>query len=213
MIVQPGTDNVFVSEEGNRRISVFNGGGGYIASFGYGVLNGANEMQVCGVEIGQCQAGIAYGVNNHSYFTQLDFGPEGELLAYMPLAGQIQVFSVSGADGPAEPAPGPSGPAGTAKVKQRVRLAAAPLKVKKGKKTKLTATVNRGASCAKRIVLFQEKEPRSWNNLGKTVKPGKGCKARKRVKITSKSAFRAVLIDSTNHATLAHSPTVTVKLK
>ena len=214
VVVQPGTDNVFVSEEGNRRISVFNAGGGYIASFGYGVLNGANEMQVCGVEIGQCQAGVDYKVNNRSFFTQLDFGPEGELLAHMPLAGQIQVFSVSSADGPAEPAPGAGGAgAGGASVKQRIRLGAAPLKVRKGKKTKLTATVNRGVSCAKRIVLFQEKEPRSWNNLGKAVKPGKGCKAKKKVKITSKAIFRAVLIDSTNHATLAHSPSVTVKLK
>ena len=49
--------------------------------------------------------------------------------------------------------------------------------------------------------------------LGKAVKTGKGCKASKRVKVTSKSVFRTVLIDSTNQATLAYSPKVTVKLK
>ena len=218
VIVQPGTDNVFVSEEGNRRISVFNSGGGYIASFGYGVLNGANEMQVCGVEIGKCQAGVAYQTNSRSYFTQLDFGPEGELYAYMPVAGQIQVFSVSGASGPAIPAPGAGAPGAGSPivnpiVKQKVRLGAAPLQVKKGKKTILTATVNGGLSCANRVVLFQAKVARSWDNLGKVVKAGKGCKAKRAVKISEKSVFRAVLIDSTNQATLANSPSVTVKLK
>jgi hypothetical protein len=217
VVVQNGTDNVFVSEVGNRRISVFNSGGGYIASFGYGVLNGANEMQVCGVEIGQCQAGVPYQSNNRSYFTQLDFGPEGELYAYMPLAQQIQVFSVSSAAGPAAPAPGTGVPGvpgvGGASVKQKVRLGAAPLKVKKGKKTTLTATVNGGASCASRVVLFQTKVARSWDNLGKPVKAGKGCKAKKQIKITEKTVLRAVLINSTNQATLANSPSVTVKLK
>ena len=222
VVVQNGTGDVFVSEEGNRRISVFNSAGGYIASFGYGVLNGANEMQVCGVEIGQCRAGIAYQTNSRSYFTQLDFGPEGELYAYMPLTGQIQVFSVSGANGPAAPAPGAGAPGaavpgapgvGGVSVKQKVRLGAAPLKVKKGKKTMLTATVNGGTSCASRVVLFQAKDARSWDNLGKVVKAGKGCKAKRSIKITEKTVFRAVLIDSTNRATLANSPNVTVKLK
>lgn len=224
VVVQPGTGNVFVSEEGNRRISVFNNGGGYIASFGYGVLNGADEMQVCGVEIGQCRAGVDYKVDNRSLFTQLDFGPEGELYAWMPLAKRVQVFSVSGAGGPAPPAPGTggagaggagagAGDASEASVKQKVRLGAAPLKVKKDKKTTLTATVNGGASCANRVVLFQTKASRSWDNLGKAVKAGKGCKARRSVKVTEKTVFRAVLIDSTNQATLASSPNVTVKLK
>lgn len=216
VVVQPGTGNVFVSEEGNRRISVFNGGGGYIASFGYGVLNGANEMQVCGVDIGQCQAGIAYATNPRSYFTQLDFGPEGELYAWMPLVDEVQVFSVAGASGPATPpaAPGaPSGPGGAPNVKQKVRLAASPLKVVKGKKTKLTATVNGGKNCADRLVLFQRQDSRSWDNLGKAVKAGKKCKPTKLVKVTAKSVFRAVLINSRNQATLGYSPKVTVKLK
>jgi hypothetical protein len=214
IVVQPGTANLLVSEAGNRRISVFNTAGGYIASFGYGVLNGADEMQVCGVDIGKCQAGIDYKVDSRSYFTQLDFGPDGQLYAYMPIAGQIQVFGVSGGVNPEGPPPGGPGlPGTTSNEREKIRLAAAPLKVAKGKKTKLTATVNAGKSCAKRIVLFQEKVPRSWNNLGRAVKAGKGCKATKKVKITAKSVFRAVLIDSSNQATLAHSPNVTVKLK
>ena len=70
-----------------------------------------------------------------------------------------------------------------------MRLAASPIKVKKGAKTKLTAIVNRGKDCADRKVLFQEKTDRSWDNLGRAVKPGKGCKVSKKVKITAKSVF------------------------
>jgi hypothetical protein len=61
-------------------------------------------------------------------------------------------------------------------------------------------------------MLFQVKAGRAWDNLGKAAKTGKGGKASKRVKVTSKAVFRAVLIDSTNQATLAYSPKVTVKL-
>ena len=135
MVVQPGTNDVFVSEQGNFRISVFDAGGHYIASFGYGVLDGSDTMQVCGVEIGPCRAGVSYLTDPRSYFTRLDFGPEGELLAYMPLTGQIQVFGVSGAPGSGGggggggPAPG-----GAKKAAEQVRLAATPIKVKKGAK-------------------------------------------------------------------------------
>ena len=199
VVVQPGTNNVFVSDAGNRRISIFNSAGGFIAAFGYGVLNGADEMQVCGVDIGPCRAGVDYKVNSRSFFSQLDFGPEGELYAYMPVAHQIQVFSVSGAPG-GGPAPGgPSGPPAPgppAPTKELVRLAAAPLKVKKGKKTKLTATVNRGTACADRTVLFQKKDGKSWDNLGKAVKPAKKCKATKKSKVTEKTVFRALLVNS-----------------
>ena len=214
VVVQPGTNDVFVSEQGNRRISVFDAGGHFISAFGYGVLDGSDMMQVCGIEIGPCQAGVDYKKDSRSYVTRLDFGPEGELLAYMPLTGQIQVFGVSGAPGSGGggggggPAPG-----GAKKATEQIRLAASPIKVKKGAKTKLTAIVNRGKDCADRKVLFQAKTDRSWDNLGRAVKPGKGCKVSKKVKITAKSVFRAVLINSKNQATLGYSPRVTVKLK
>jgi hypothetical protein len=224
IVVQRKTEFVYVSEEGNRRISVFDAGGHYLASFGYGVRDGADAMQVCGVEIGQCRAGVAYESDPRSYFTRLDIGPEGELLAYMPKVGQIQVFSVpqdksgGGGSGGSAPGGGPGGVAGsragTAHIVQRVRLGARPLRVRKGRKTRLTATVNRGSHCAGRRVLFQVKDHRSWDNLGRPVRPNKKrCKASKRVKVRAKSVFRAVLIDAKNHATLARSPKVTVKLR
>lgn|GEM_PF-1886803 len=230
IVRQPSTGNLFVSEEGNRRISVFNAGGGFIAAFGYGVLTGADEMQVCGIEIGPCQAGVSYLADSRSYFTRLDFAPDGSLYAYMPLRGQVQVFGVSGApDGGSSAGsgggssggsggsgggsgPAPSGPT-PPKEKDKVRIKAKPLEVAKGAKTTLTAIVNPPDTCRQRLVLFQLKEARSWDNLGKALTPGRDCTASKRVKVSAKSVFRAVLINGSNHATLSNSPNLTVKLK
>lgn len=215
IVRQPSTEWLYVSEEGNRRISVFDAGGHYIASFGYGVRDGTDTMQVCGVEIGPCQAGVAYQSNPRSFFTRLDFAPNGDLYAYMPLVGQIQVFGLSGGINPDNtsgaipktlPPPSPV-------EKDKVRIKAKPLKVAKGKKTKLTAIVNPPGTCRQRLVLFQEKEPRSWNNLGKALKPGKDCTTSKLVKVNAKTVYRAVLIRTSNHATLGYSPNLTVKLK
>jgi hypothetical protein len=215
LVRQPSTGYLFVSEGGNRRISVFDAGGGYIASFGYGVLTGADQMEVCGVGIGQCRAGVAYQSDSRSYFSRLDFSPEGELYAYMPLRGQVQVFGVSST--PSPPAGGGSGAPGALSnpvpEKDKVRIKAKPLKVAKGKKTTLTAIVNPPATCQQRLVLFQAKDGRSWDNLGKTIKPGKKCTASKRVKVTAKTVFRAVLIRASNQATIGYSPNLTVKLK
>ncbi len=221
IVRQPSTGNLYVSEGGNRRISVFNAGGGFIGAFGYGVLNGADEMQVCGIEIGPCQAGVAYQLDSRSYFSRLDFAPNGDLYAYMPVLGQIQVFGVGEGPGTGGGSTGggsggsgaaPSGPVIVTEP-DKVRIKANPLKVVKGKKTKLTAIVNPPGTCRQRLVLFQEKEPRSWHNLGKALKPGKGCTASKLVKVNAKAVFRAVLINGANQATLGYSPKLTVKLK
>lgn len=225
MVREPSTGNLYVSEGGNRRISVFNAGGGFIAAFGYGVLNGADEMQVCGIELGPCQAGVAYQSDPRSYFSRLDFAPNGDLYAYMPLLSQIQVFGVgegpgTGGGGSSDDSGGggssgaaPAAPTPVVKEPDKVRIKASPLKVVRGKKTKLTAIVNPPGTCQQRLVLFQQKAGRSWANLGKALKPGKSCTASKLIKVTAKSIFRAVLIGGSNHATLANSPNLTVKLK
>ena len=135
--MQPGTNDVFVSEQGNRRISVFDAGGHFISAFGYGVRDGADTMQVCGIEIGPCQAGVDYWKDSRSYFTRLDFGPEGELLAYMPLTGQIQVFSVSG--GPGSGGGGGGGgpaPGGSSKRSPEVQCASPPARSRSRKARK-----------------------------------------------------------------------------
>lgn len=213
IVRQPSTGFLYVSEGGNRRISVFDGDGNFIAAFGYGVRDGSDTMQVCGLEIGPCQAGISYLVDSRSYFSRLDFAPNGDLYAYMPLLGQIQVFGVSGGVQPGAPNGAAPIPIPARPEKDKVRIKAKPLKVAKGKKTKLTAIVNPAATCQQRLVLFQLKEKRSWDNLGKALRPGKGCTISKRVKVTAKSIFRAVLIRPTGHVTLGYSPNLTVKLK
>jgi hypothetical protein len=213
IVRQPSTGFLYVSEEGNRRISVFDADGNFIAAFGYGVLNGADEMQVCGIEIGPCQAGVSYLADARSYFTRLDFAPNGDLYAYMPLMSQIQVFGIGGGVAPGAPNGAAPIPVPVKPEKDKVRIKATPLKVVKGKKTKLTAIVNPPGTCRQRLVLFQEKEKRSWDNLGKALRPGKACTASKLVKVTAKSVFRAVLIGGANNATLGYSPNLTVKLK
>jgi hypothetical protein len=55
--------------------------------------------------------------------------------------------------------------------------------------------------------------PRSWDNLGKAIRPGKNCTASKRVKVTAKTIYRAVLIRPAGQVTLGYSPLLTVKLK
>jgi hypothetical protein len=217
IVIQPSTNLIYVSEGGNRRISVFGLGGNYIASFGYGVLTGADQIEVCGLEIGACRAGVPYQSDSRSYFSRLDFGPDGDLYAYMPIMHQVQVFSVGGGTAPSTPTgsltpKAPNIPPPPAE-KDKVRIKANPLAVKKGKKTKLTAIVNPPTTCQKRLVLFQLKEPRSWDNLGKALKTKKNCTASKLVKVTAKSVYRAVLIDASNHATLGYSPKLTIKLK
>lgn len=222
IVRQPSTGWIYVSEEGNQRISVFDGQGNFIAAFGYGVFNGADEMQVCGLEIGPCRAGVSYLSDPRSFFSRLDFAPNGDLYAYMPLLHQIQVFQTSGGPeggNPAGPAAGSGGSGGPSAAsapqpeKDKVRIKAKPLKVTKGAKTKLTAIVNPPGTCQQRLVLFQRKVPRSWDNLGKALKPGKGCTVSKLVEVTAKSVYRAVLIGGSNHATLGYSPNLTVKLK
>jgi DNA-binding beta-propeller fold protein YncE len=224
IVRQPSTGWLYVSEEGNRRISVFDGDGNFIAAFGYGVRDGSDTMQVCGLEIGPCQAGVSFLADSRSLFTRLDFAPNGDLYAFMPLTGQIQVFGVGGGPGGGGSTGGgsaggggsgvpPSVPAILREEEDKVRIKAKPLQVAKGGKTKLTAIVNPPGTCRQRLVLFQLKEKRSWDNLGKALKPGSGCTASKRVKVTAKSVFRAVLIGGSNHATLGYSPSLTVRLK
>lgn len=202
---QPGTNYLYVTERDNRRISVFNYGGGYVASFGYGVLTGANQFEVCGIGYGPCRAGVAYQTNPKSYWGRLDFIGD-QLYAHMPLTGQMQVFGVS------EPAV--ALPAPIVKT-EKVRLNASSTKVRKGKKVTFTAKLrdHNVAVCGSRKVSFQVQDGRSWDKL-KTVKVDKKkCTAKIKRTVNKKRAYRAVLINSLNQATVATSPRVTVSLK
>jgi hypothetical protein len=200
---QASTNYIYVSEQGNRRISVFTTAGGYIASFGYGVLDGANTMQVCGVGIGACRAGVV-----SSSWGRLDF-LDGQLYAYMPGAGTIQVFDVGGAPGTGAPPP----PLPGVTPKEKVRIKASSTKIKKGKKLTLTATVSPTTNCATRKVLFQVQDGRKWNKVKTVTVDKKKCLASVTKRVTKKHVYRAALINSTNSATLGYSSKVTVSVK
>jgi hypothetical protein len=103
IVRDPASGDLYVSEEGNRRIDVFDPVGNFVAAFGFGVRDGADTFESCTAETG-CQAGVPYAAGPHSLFTRLDFGPEGDLYAYEPMADQVQVFGL-GNPGPIPPSP------------------------------------------------------------------------------------------------------------
>jgi hypothetical protein len=127
-----------------------------------------------------------------SSFWQLDI-VDGELYAATPSDHSIQVISLDG---------GPTG--------YRVSLSATPSKVKKGKRTTLTAKLRPCQDGDK--ARFQRKTGGGFDSLGGPIAANDDCKATKKVRITRKSVFRAVSIDSAAN-TLATSRNVTVKLR
>jgi len=233
IVQQPNSSDYFIGEEGNRRVSVFTSGGAYVGSFGYGVSDGADVIEVCGIGIGACRAGVSSMADPRSSVGRLDFGPEGNLYVFNPIADQIQVFAVGGGETSSGIETGPIGgsvvliggsvvptgagggsPASVApKEADKVRLRAEPPKVKKGEKSVLTAVVKPAATCTARKVLFQAKDQNSWDNLGKSIRVGKSCQVRKQVTISTRSVFRVLLLDTKNSHTLGQSPNVTVTLK
>jgi hypothetical protein len=188
----PGTGRLAISNPPNRRIDEFGPAGAYERSYGFGVLTGENEFETCGVDIGPCQAGIAYQTNSRSYFTQLDI-VDGKLWVATELDDSIQVIDLGGGGGG-----------------NSLELKASPVKIKKGEKATLKATLETcddGDS-----VQFQRKDGSAFEDLGSAVAPDDDCKAKRKVKITKTSTFQAVALDSEG-ATIATSPKVKVKLR
>jgi hypothetical protein len=187
--------HLYVSDSGNRRISEFDSGGGYLGSFGFGVLTGADKFETCGPT--KCRVGVPTSTDQRSGFSRLDVNSDGQLYAYMPGVAEVQVIDLGGSS----PAP------------DKITLKADPLKVKKNGKTKLSAIIKPASSCSNRSVLFEKRNSQGYDHLGGSMKVGSDCKVTKRQKITKESTFRAVSIQSDNHATVKTSSTVTVKLK
>jgi hypothetical protein len=140
IVREPTSGDLYVSEEGNRRIDVFDPVGDFLAAFGYGVRDGADTFESCTAET-SCQAGLPYATDPHSLFTRLDLGPEGDLYAYEPKADQVQVFSL-GSPSPIPPTPPllppPPGeaPAPGGTLTAPIIKKTAPLKCPKGKVVK-----------------------------------------------------------------------------
>ena len=182
----PDSTNLLISSTGNRRIDEVTNQGVHVRSFGFGVSTGANQFETC--ENG-CLQGLPTATDPRSLFTRLDI-VDGLLYAATPHDASIQVISLD--DDP------------------RVELNAKPRRVKKGERTTLTATLTPCDTGDR--AQFQRKDGQAWDDLGAAKTVDGECKAKKRVKITRKSVFRAVSKDS-GGTTIATSPTVTVKLK
>lgn len=202
IVRNPADSHYFVSDQNNRRILEFDAGGAFLAGYGIGV-GGGTGFEACGPGGATCRAatgGPLYG--------RLDI-LNGNLYAQRGSSGTLEVFQVipGGGGGTVQPQPQTPGP-------DKVRLKADKVKVPKGRKTRLTAIVAPTTVCATRTVLFQIKVGGGWNNLGKATALKPDCTAsRKSEKVTGKAQYRVVSINTTNTATMATSPTVTLKPK
>ncbi|UJA21278.1 hypothetical protein HJD18_14375 [Thermoleophilia bacterium SCSIO 60948] len=194
IVAIPGTGRVLISNVGSRRIDEFTTAGDYKRSFGFGVREGpGSEFETCGIGIGPCEAGVPYQQNPLSYFSQLDI-VDGELLARTPLDNSIQIISLDGGAAP-----------------DKVKLAASPVRVKKGKTTTLTATLRPCPQSATHV-LFQEERGSGWSNLGAKRKVNASCRATRGEKITKRTRFRAVSLASDGR-TVSRSAPVNVTVK
>ena len=59
--VDPGTGDVYVADTGNHRVDVFAPDGEFVRAFGFGVLDGATEPQVCTITCRQGLSGSSPG--------------------------------------------------------------------------------------------------------------------------------------------------------
>ncbi|MEM7117926.1 MAG: NHL repeat-containing protein, partial [Chloroflexota bacterium] len=64
-------NNVYVGENGNRRIQKFQSNGTFIEAWGWGVDTGADAYEICTVATLPCQAGINSGNNNPEEFASI----------------------------------------------------------------------------------------------------------------------------------------------
>ncbi len=198
MVRDPNSGNLFIADSANRRISEFNTAGVRLRSFGFGVSpGGTDDFEACVPEESPgCQDGVPTNVNAASYFSQLDIGPDGTLWAEQPLLSRIQAIDIGGGS----------------PLDETARISAKPTKVKKNKKTTLTATTGPCGTSNADTALFQVRDGAGFDNLGSAKAIDGDCKAKTKVKITRKSVFQVLSIDSAQN-TLATSPKVTVKLK
>jgi hypothetical protein len=218
IVRNPVDGHYFVSDQNNRRILEFDSGGGdFVAGYGIGVAGGAG-FERCGPGGATCRA-----ASSGPYYGRLDL-LGGKLYAQRGSSGTLEVFQLvpGGAGGGGTGGSGTGGGTGGGTVStqpqpaapgpDQVRLKADKVKVTKGKKTRLTATVSPSAVCSARTVLFQVKVGGGWDNLGGAIPLRPDCTAtRKSERVRDKTQYRVVSINTANTATMATSPTVTVK--
>lgn len=97
----PGTGNVFVSDLINARIDEFSPWGEFILAWGWGVRNGAAELQTCGPAATPptttCQSGIAgTGAGQFKLPAGLTVDKSGDIYVFDPENHRVQKFDSEG---------------------------------------------------------------------------------------------------------------------
>jgi len=97
LAISQSSGNLYVADRSNNRIQEFNSKGEFIRAWGWGVLNGAAELQVCTTA---CRAGISgTGNGQFSGLQGLAVDPEGHLWSVEAgkASARVQKFSSEGA--------------------------------------------------------------------------------------------------------------------
>jgi hypothetical protein len=91
-----GAGLVFVSEYNGNRVDAFTTGGEFVRAFGWGVMDGANEFQICTAETECVEATAGDDPGALSAPVGLDIGGDGLLYVADPGNDRIDVFAPSG---------------------------------------------------------------------------------------------------------------------
>ncbi len=78
LAVNDSTHNIYVADTNNHRIDEYEATGGFIRAFGYGVLNGKPELEVCTATCRPGISGSAPGQLETPLFIAIDNSPGGE---------------------------------------------------------------------------------------------------------------------------------------
>lgn len=94
-IAVSSSGNVYVSDMLNNRIQVFTSNGIFLMTFGWGVLNGANQFQICTTTT--CHTGIAGAGNGQLYHpSDVEVDSSGNVYVSDNANNRVQKFSSSG---------------------------------------------------------------------------------------------------------------------
>jgi DNA-binding beta-propeller fold protein YncE len=94
MAIQAGTGDLYVADKYNNRISIFDPGGNFIKTFGWGVQDGSAAPQVCS---SGCQIGLAGGgAGQLDHPTAVAFDSSGNLFTASRYSNRIDEFTPDG---------------------------------------------------------------------------------------------------------------------
>jgi hypothetical protein len=195
IVLDDDEENLYVADTNNHRVMQFEIDGTFVQGFGYGVDTGAPQFETCTTASG-CQTGISGSAPGQlSSPFKLDLDSSGDL--YVSSGGaRIDVFSLDGV-GPSE---------------KTVGLKADPKRVKKGKSTKLIATLAPCPATVGEPISFERKAGGGWVRIGNPKTANASCKASQTQRVQRNAKFRA-RSKATPGFEAAVSKTQTVRVK